>query len=173
MFTDISLVGLATLFIFPAAMAFAAASDLFTMRISNKVSLMMVAGFAILAPFAGFDWAMAGNHVAVAALVLVVGFACFSFGWMGGADAKIAASTALWFGWYHTFEYLLIAALLGGALTFGILILRRTPLPAAMNNVDWIARLHNASNGVPYGIALATSALVVYPGTVWMTGAIG
>jgi prepilin peptidase CpaA len=28
--------------------------------------------------------------------------------------------------------------------------------------------LHNASGGVPYGIALAAAALLVYPDTPWM-----
>jgi prepilin peptidase CpaA len=35
----------------------------------------------------------------------------------------------------------------------------------------WIARLHDASAGVPYGIALAAAALIVYPSTPWMPAA--
>ncbi len=35
--------------LFPAMMAFAASSDLFTMTIANRVSLILVAGFAVLA----------------------------------------------------------------------------------------------------------------------------
>ena len=41
---------IARLMLFPALMAFAAASDLFTMTISNRVSLALVAGFLVLAP---------------------------------------------------------------------------------------------------------------------------
>ena len=37
---------LARILLFPALMAFAAASDLFTMTISNRVPLALVAGFA-------------------------------------------------------------------------------------------------------------------------------
>ena len=40
---------IARLLLFPALMAFAAASDLFTMTISNRVSLALVAGFLVLA----------------------------------------------------------------------------------------------------------------------------
>ena len=40
---------LARLLLFPALMAFAAASDLLTMTISNRVSLGLVAGFFLLA----------------------------------------------------------------------------------------------------------------------------
>ena len=39
----------ARLLIFPAVMAFAASSDLFTMTISNRISLILVAGFIALA----------------------------------------------------------------------------------------------------------------------------
>ena len=37
----------ALLLSFPMAMAFAAANDLFTMRIPNKISLALIAGFAL------------------------------------------------------------------------------------------------------------------------------
>ena len=40
---------IARLMLFPALMAFAAASDLFTMTISNRVSLALAAGFLALA----------------------------------------------------------------------------------------------------------------------------
>ena len=38
-----------SLTLFPAMMAFAASSDLLTMTIANRVSLILVAGFAVLA----------------------------------------------------------------------------------------------------------------------------
>ena len=39
--------------LFPAMMAFAASSDLLTMTISNRVSLILVGGFAALAAIGG------------------------------------------------------------------------------------------------------------------------
>ena len=33
----------------------------------------------------------------------------------------------------------------------------------------WIVRLHEKGGGVPYGIALAAAALMVYPQTGWMS----
>ncbi len=47
----------------------------------------------------------------------MVAFACFAMGWVGGGDAKVAASVALWFGFDHLLNYLLYVSLLGGALT--------------------------------------------------------
>jgi prepilin peptidase CpaA len=40
---------IARLLLFPALMTFAAASDLFTMKIPNRVSLMLALGFLALA----------------------------------------------------------------------------------------------------------------------------
>ena len=45
----VMLIEVIKLTLFPAMMAFAASSDLFTMTIANRVSLILVAGFALLA----------------------------------------------------------------------------------------------------------------------------
>ena len=85
---------IARLMLFPALMAFAAASDLLTMTISNRISLALVAGFLALALLGGmglYDFAL---HVAAGATVLVVAFGCFAMGWVGGGDAKVAAAAA-------------------------------------------------------------------------------
>ena len=156
------------LLVFPLAMAFAAASDLLTMRISNKVSLVLVAGFALAALGAGLPLAAIGWHLAAAALVLAVCFGFFAAGWMGGGDAKLASATALWLGWSHVLDYAVSASLLGGLLTLVLLSARALPLPALLMRQDWVARLHCAKTGIPYGIALAAAGLLVYPNTAWM-----
>ena len=51
------------LMLFPALMAFAAASDLFTMTISNRVSLALVAGFLILAVLGGMGLHLSLIHI--------------------------------------------------------------------------------------------------------------
>ena len=86
---------LAALVIFPALMAYAAASDLLTMTIPNRVSLALVISFAAFAVFGGLSWDAVLMHVAAGALVLAVCFGMFAFGWIGGGDAKLAAATAL------------------------------------------------------------------------------
>jgi prepilin peptidase CpaA len=156
------------LLLFPALMAFAASSDLFTMTISNKVSLALVGGFVILALAIGMSPSDMGSHAGAALTVLVAAFVFFSQGWIGGGDAKLAAATSLWFGFDQLLPYLVDAALLGGVLTLLMINFRLLPLPAAMQRWAWIARLHHKGEGVPYGIALAAAALMVYPDTVWM-----
>jgi len=158
-----------TLTLFPGMMAFAAWSDLFTMTIANRISLILVGGFVLLALMTGMSANHALLHVGAGAIVLVAGFALFSFGWIGGGDAKLAAATALWFGFNHLFDYLIYSSILGGALTLLLIQFRMFPLPQVLVGRDWIERLHRRGGGIPYGIALAAAALLVYPHTEWMT----
>jgi prepilin peptidase CpaA len=154
--------------LFPATMAFAAASDLLTMTIANRISLILVAGFAIVAVLCGMNGAALLSHLAAGAAVLAVAFLCFACRWIGGGDAKLAAATALWLGFGNLFDYLIYASILGGALTLLIVLFRTMPLPAVLAGVEWAERLHRHDAGIPYGIALAAAALIVYPQSEWM-----
>jgi prepilin peptidase CpaA len=162
------MIDLARLLVFPALMAFAATSDLFTMTISNRVSLALVAGFLVLALLGGMSLHDMLLHIGAGAAVLAVAFACFAMGWVGGGDAKIAACVALWFGFDHLLSYLVYASLFGGALTLLLLQFRQWPLPYQLAGQGWLSRLHDRRSGVPYGIALALSALMIYPETEWI-----
>lgn len=156
------------LFLFPALMAFAAFSDLFTMTISNRVSLLLIAGFFVMALLVGMSGADLLSHLGAGAVVLAATFTLFACGWIGGGDAKLAAATALWLGFEPLPSYLIYASLFGGLLTLAILQYRIMPLPTALAGQDWAVRLHRANAGVPYGIALAAGAIAVYPHTIWM-----
>jgi prepilin peptidase CpaA len=156
------------LLLFPALMAFAASSDLLTMTISNRVSLILAGSFFVLAIWSGMPLGQIGMHVAAGLAVLVVTFTFFVRGWIGGGDAKLAAATALWLGFDQLLNYLTIASLLGGVLTLLIMRFRLMPLPAMLAEQEWAKRLHRMDAGVPYGIALAIAALVVYSDTPWM-----
>ena len=150
------------LFIFPFAMAFAASSDLLTMRISNKLVMLMVGAFVIVALATGLPLPEFAMHLTCAFVVLLVGFAFFAFGWIGGGDAKLAAATSLWLGFGMALPFLVYAALLGGMLTLVILGLRAMPLTPLIARFRWIERLHDPKSGVPYGVALAAAGLLVY-----------
>ena len=156
------------LLLFPALMAFAASSDLLTMTISNRVSLILAGSFFLLAIWIGMPLSTIGMHVAAGFTVLVVTFIFFARGWIGGGDAKLAAATALWLGFDQLLNYLTIASLLGGMLTLLIMRFRLMPLPALLANQEWAKRLHRMDAGVPYGIALALAALWVYSDTPLM-----
>lgn len=150
------------LLLFPAGMALAASSDLLTMKISNKLVLLLVAAFCIVALAVNLPLQQFAMHVMCAMAVLVVGFAFFAFRWIGGGDAKLAAVTALWLGFGLTLPYLVYAALFGGLLTLFILALRRLPLMPVLARYRWLERLYNPKSGVPYGVALAIAGLMTY-----------
>jgi prepilin peptidase CpaA len=156
------------LLLFPAAMAFAASTDLLTMTISNRVSLLLVAGFLVMAAVTGMTVTDMLSHFGAAAIMLTITFTFFARGWIGGGDAKLAASTALWLGFDYLFVYALYASLFGGILTFALIRFRFLPLPPTLEGQEWLKRLHDANSGIPYGIALAAAALMVYPHTPWM-----
>jgi prepilin peptidase CpaA len=148
---------------FPLCMIYAALSDLFTMKISNYLSLALLIVFFPLAYFIGFDGAGLLDHFLCGGLALLIGFAFFAFGWIGGGDAKLAAATAMWFGWSAALDYIMLASVLGGVLTLALLGFRRLPLPVVLHKYNWLMHLHQPTTGVPYGMALALAALWIYP----------
>ncbi len=157
------------LLMFPVAMAFAGAMDFFTMTIPNRVSLVLIAAFAVAAVMAGAPAAMIINHVAAGLLFLGLGIFMFTMRWLGGGDAKILAAAALWLGFDSLFPYLTLVTLMGGALAVALLTFRSTAPPVWLMGQEWALRLHDRQGGIPYGIALAGAALWIYPSTYWFT----
>ena len=164
---------LVALMVFPSLMIFAALSDLFTMTISNRVSIALILVFLPFAYLVGLPPGEIGLHLACGFSVLCLTFFLFAMGWVGGGDAKLAAATAVWLGWGHLSDYAVYASFLGGALTLAILAARKMPMPGWAFGVTWMARLHDCASGVPYGIALAIAGLIVYPESgIWSAAAV-
>jgi len=154
--------------VFPIMVAFGASSDLVTMTIPNRLSLVMIAGFVLVAILIQMPLATFGMHLAAGITMLAISFCCFALGGCGGGDAKLAAAVALWFGFSDLLNYVLNFMLLGGTLGIGILYWRTLTVPLFLMKIHWIQRLHNSKAGVPYGIALGMGALMMYPETaIW------
>ena len=153
--------------IFAFAMVYGGLTDLTTMRIRNNLCLWLFASYAVLAPLVGFTVEQIALSAALAAGLLAVSFVLFAFGWMGGGDGKLLAVTALWLGFDQAPAFLIYIGLLGGALTLAILQLRLVGLPAFLGSKPWITRLQMDNCGVPYGVAIAAAALIVFPQTRW------
>ena len=152
---------------FPFLMIYAASSDLVSMTIANRVSILLVVGFFAASAIVGLAPMQVGLHLAVGLGCLVLSFAMFSLGWMGGGDAKLLAATALWFGPSSLLlEYVLLGSLYGGVLTLGLLTLRASLQP--VTGIAFVDRLLERETGIPYGIALGAAGLTVYSGSVWM-----
>jgi prepilin peptidase CpaA len=161
------MIEVAVLTVLPAAVAFAAAMDLFTMNIPNPISLLLLIAFLPMALLANLDaWTLA-NHLGAGVLMLVLGILLFIPGWFGGGDAKLMAAIGLWIGTDNLLAYVLYVASAGGLIAIAFFCARTVPLPRALLGEAWALRLHRRDSGIPYGLALAGGALLVYPQTVW------
>jgi len=163
----------ATAFLFPILMLFAAWMDLFTMRIANWVSIALTLAFLPLALACGLRLGLIGQHYLCGLAILAPTFALFAFGKIGGGDAKLAASSAIWMGWGGLFDYLIVSSLLGGVLATGVLTARQVPLPLFLLRWPWVVRLHEPKTGIPFGVALGAGAIIVYPQTAIWIGLVG
>jgi prepilin peptidase CpaA len=135
--------------IFPIAMAFAAANDLFTMKIPNAISFALVGGFVALALITRMPLETFGIHVAYALGVLVLTFTLFAFNLVGGGDAKLLAAGALWMGAAHILPFLILVTMFGGGLCLLILGYRRVVPADLLPLPGWALRLHTAGGPVP------------------------
>jgi prepilin peptidase CpaA len=152
--------------VFPFCMAYAAISDMLSMTIANRVSLLLVATFLIIAPLTGMTWSDYGWHLAAGVVVLSVTFTLFAIGGMGGGDAKLLAATALWMGFgQELMQYLVYSAAFGGLLTMLILVYRRSPLSVYTGHNIFLRNLADRDVGIPYGIALGLGGIATYPNT--------
>lgn len=155
----------ALLFVFPAAMIFAAMSDLTSMQIPNRISIVLAATFLVLALIAGLPMKDFAMHLAAGAVVLAVGIMLFAGGIVGGGDAKLIAAASLWVGFAQLLPFITYVALFGGALALLILAYRRFVPEGALAGPEWALRLKNHGGGIPYGIAISAGALTTFPAT--------
>jgi len=163
--------------VFPFCMVFAAVSDTVSMTIANRVPLLLLVVFAVVAPLTGMGWAAYGWHLAAGGLVLAVTFSLFALGGMGGGDAKLLSATAVWMGFsLQLVEYLVTSAFLGGMLTLAILAYRGSALAVFTGHNMFLRNFADPKGGIPYGIALGIGGLVTYPGSplmVWALESLG
>lgn len=147
---------------FAAVMIWAAGSDLTTMTIPNRIVMVLLVGFVILAPLTDVQMfqAAAGGTIA-----LLISFILFSRGWIGGGDAKLVAVAGLWIGVDQLGLFLLTTSLFGAILTLAVLMFRAVTLQPYLSDLTWVARLHRPGGGIPYGVAIAGAGCAVLIGT--------
>lgn len=154
--------------LFPALMIFAGAFDFLTLSIPNRVSLAIALTFFPVALLAGLPLETMALHASCALAALALGFALFAAGWIGGGDAKLFAAAALWIGWGQIVPYGAAVAIVGGALAVIYVILRTLPTRHTESVGRWAASVRQLE--LPYGVALAGAALVVFPHSAWLNG---
>jgi prepilin peptidase CpaA len=147
----------------PLLLLAAAGWDIASFTIPNFLTLAVLALFAVFCAAAGLSFAAIGWHLLAGFLGLLIGFTLFSLGYVGGGDAKLFAAVTLWLGLKDVLPYALVASLLGGLLTLGLVLLRSWPLPGFLMRKAWVMKLHDSKSGIPYGVALAAAAFILLP----------
>ncbi|MEI2301205.1 A24 family peptidase [Ensifer sp. MJa1] len=157
--------------IFPFCLGFAAFSDLLTMTIPNRASVILVGAFFVVALLAGLNFSEIGLHVLAAMAVFAACFALFAANVMGGGDAKLLTASAIWFGFTPSLAaFLLYVSIFGGALTLIVLALRRQENAILASGIP-VPQLLLTAKKIPYGIAIALGGLVAYPSSPLMEAA--
>lgn len=148
-----------------ALLVLAAGWDMARYTIPNFIQLGLILAFVVFVFASGISAPAFGGHLLAGFIGLAAGFTLFALGYIGGGDAKLFACVALWLGFHDLPIYVLVAAVLGGGLSLAILILRKFPLPSFLARYNWLLRLHDPRQGVPYGVALAAGLFLILPQT--------
>lgn len=159
----------AILVIFPMLVAFGGASDFLTMTIQNRVSVLLIAGFCILALATGLPVTAWGWHFLALLVVFLPCLLFFELGFMGGGDVKFVSAIALWIGFsQELMVFAVLVSIYGMFLTLGLMFIRQY-LAASMAQLpsQWNLKILDAKSGIPYGITIAVAGLQVYPQTIW------
>ncbi|WFU47611.1 A24 family peptidase [Sinorhizobium terangae] len=159
------------LVIFPLCLTLAAFTDLLTMTIPNRVSVILLGAFIVVAPFAGLDIGQIGLHVLAAIAVFAVCFCLFALNVMGGGDAKLLTASAIWFGLNVSLvAFLVYVSIFGGILTLAVLFLRKQENTILASGIPVPALLLTAKK-IPYGVAIALGGFAAYPSSPLMQAA--
>jgi prepilin peptidase CpaA len=152
------------LFVVPVALAMG--WDAVAYRIPNWTVGVLVAGFplaGLLAP-EGLPWL---EHLGAAALVFAVGVGLFMLRFAGGGDIKLLTAVALWVGWRHLLDLVVLMGILGGVVVLVLLAARRwLPLLLSMHPTAAalvMPRVFRDGEPVPYGLAIGVAALMLTP----------
>lgn len=149
--------------VFPLCLAMAATSDLLTMTIPNRVSLLMAASFLVIAPLSGLPFEDIAWSLISATLVFAVCFLLFALNTMGGGDAKLLSATALWFGFTPSMLlFVSSVGIFGGLLTVAILVMRTQSNAILAMGIPLPSSLILAKK-IPYGVAIAVGGFVAFP----------
>ncbi len=166
-------VGQFFLMLFPLLMILGGAVDVMTRRIPNSLVVGTAALFLPAALVTGMPLWIMSLHVATAAVLLALGFGLFSFGVVGGGDAKMMAAAGLWLGFPCSILFITFSALAGGLLAAAMGLWFLVTMEGGMHSAWFDKAVAPLKPSVPYGFALAAGAILATPFSWWMRAAIG
>jgi prepilin peptidase CpaA len=161
----VSLLGLATALLIAAACA-----DVWKRRIPNAINAAL--GLTGLwAQASQRSWGALASGAATGLVTLALLWVPWQSGRVGGGDVKLAAGAGFWLGLSRLPEYLLLAALAGGALSlfYYALSSRAARREIRLNLTSVLSgsvpavslKSEGGRRSVPYGVAFAASAGVI------------
>jgi prepilin peptidase CpaA len=149
--------------VYVGCICYAIVSDFRTLKISNWISVILIAAFAVFATV-HLEPRSILVHVAVAAFVFSLFSAFFVAGWVAGGDVKFITAIALWTGLEHVSIFVLSTALLGSVLAIALLQIKKYgPLvQGALGNFWLFQRMSTLAerSQCPYGVAIGIAALL-------------
>ena len=163
---------IALLTVFPFIVVFAALSDLFTMTITNRTTILLAVFFFPMALALGLAPDVIMWHLAAGLLTLLVGMALFYAGWIGGGDAKLFAAIALWLGWNDLLAFGILTSFIGAVLAILVLLVRAYVSDMVIVQRGPLETFIARSKEIPYGIALSAAGLMLYENSIWFETAV-
>ena len=124
----------------------AVVSDLVGRWIPDSIPLALLILFVLYA-LTGGHLAPVWTHLAIGAVLLLVGFALFAFGGLGGGDGKLMAVAGLWVG-PHDLTFFLIGL---GLLSLCLALFALLPFD----------RTRRLRANLPFAVAIAPPAIVL------------
>ncbi|MFT4089211.1 MAG: prepilin peptidase [Asticcacaulis sp.] len=146
--------------VFPVCLVWAAVSDLATMTIPNRLSIILAVMFLPVALMVKPDLMFIAEHLGVGLAAFALGIVAFALRLMGGGDAKLIAATALWFHFQGFIAFLVYVALMGGVLTILLLLARQYLNVFTPVMPGWLQKLLQPKGDIPYGIAICAGGLL-------------
>ena len=149
-------------YLFPALVLVAALNDLLHYQIPNWIPISILVIFFPISYGIGWPLSDIGNSFLCFLAMLVFGFILFALRLFGGGDAKLIAASSIWIGWELLPSFVMLIALIGGALALVILLFRRLCSAGNIPQIRWVVRLHDNKSGIPYALAIAGATLILF-----------
>ncbi len=159
---------LAAQLVFTALMLAVMVSDIRTLRIPDKLNLLIVAAFVPFAALQGLAWEVLLAHIGIGLFVFICFLAVAMLGPLGGGDVKLGGAVGLWIGSSAGLVHWLIAT---GIIYVGLLLValaaRKYRLRYAFINTSLPEWLHDLLSPevslrksiIPFGVPLAAGAI--------------
>jgi prepilin peptidase CpaA len=161
-----------------ALLVAAACADVWRRRIPNVINAALGLS-GLWAQASQRSWGALASGAGTGLIMLALLWVPWQSGRVGGGDVKLAAGAGFWLGLSRLPEYLLLAALAGGALSLVYYVLssraarreiRLNLTSAAMSGRVPALTLKSEAGrrSVPYGVAFAAAAgLILWGGRLW------